>query len=39
MNDTLMTVLVLLVGLFAIISLGVYVNNRNSKRDTKKNKD
>jgi len=39
MNDKLMTVLVLLIGLFAIISLGVYLNKRYSKRDTKKNKD
>jgi len=38
MNGTLLTVIVLLGGLFAIISLLVYVNNRDIKRDAEKNK-
>lgn len=38
MNGTLLTVIALLGGLFAIISLLVYVNNRDIKRDAEKNK-
>lgn len=38
MNGTLLTVLVLLGGLFAIISLLVYINNRDIKKDAEKNK-
>jgi|GEM_PF-4851407 preprotein translocase subunit SecG len=38
MNETLLAVLALLGGLFAIISLLVYVNNRNKRRDADKDK-
>jgi len=38
MNGTLLTVIVLLGGLFAVISLLVYINNRDMKRDSEKNK-
>ena len=39
MNGALMTVLVLLGGLFAIISLLVYIKNRDIKRDGDKRTD